>query len=464
MLSPTCVTGKNNERVAIVGAGPAGLAAARALKALGLTFTVFEKHHDVGGIWDVHNEGSPMYRSAHFISSKTKSGHCGYPMPEYYPDYPSNTQILAYIRDFTKDGDLYPHIRFNTSVDKVTYEEDRWQVTTSEQGEAPKTEAYRWLICANGTNWVPSRPSLKGEGEFDGEIIHSVDYHDADSIRGKRVLVVGAGNSGVDIACDAAFNADQAYISLRRGYHFIPKHLFGMPADVFGSQSSWMPARLQQIVFGGMLRLLNGDLTRLGLPKPDHRVMSSHPIMNTQLLHYLQHGDIQAKSDIDYLRGNTVYFVDGTEQDVDLIVLATGYQWHLPYLSDEFFNWKNNRPQTFLKIFNRRYPSLFLNGFIETNGGAYKLFDEMAYMIAKTIQAQANNASQAAKVQTFVEGPEPDLGGKVSYVQSGRHTGYTNTDAYLAAMKNMRSELGWQNLTESFYSTASGSKAKQLSA
>ena len=470
MSEPTSTPTKNTDRVAIVGAGPAGLSVARALKTLGLDFTVFEKHDDVGGIWDVHNSGSPMYRSAHFISSKTMSGHYAYPMPEHYPDYPSNSQILGYIRNFTEDSGLYPHIRFSTSVQEVNYEDGLWQVTTSKQGEASTnpqgssqnssqgeastTEAYRWLICANGTNWTPNRPSLKGEDSFDGEVIHSVDYHDADLMKGKRVLVVGAGNSGVDIACDAAFNADQAYISLRRGYHFVPKNIFGMPADVFGEQSSWMPTRLRQIVFGAMLRVLNGDLTRLGLPKPDHRVMSSHPILNSQILHYLQHGDIQAKSDIDHLSGQRVHFVDGTTQEVDLIILATGYQWRLPYLSDEFFEWKNNRPQTFLKVFNKQHPSLFINGFIETNGGAYKLFDEMAYMIAKTIQAQAEDANHAAKIQSFIEGPEPDLGGQVSYVKSDRHTGYTNTEAYRAAMKVMCRRLGWKSLSEDFYSSA----------
>lgn len=450
---------KITERVAIIGAGPSGLAVARALKTLGLSFTVFEKHNDVGGIWDVNNSGSPMYRSAHFISSKTMSGHYAYPMPEDYPDYPSNSQILAYIRGFADKSGLYPDIQFNTSVDKVTFEDGLWHVTTSGQDKPANTEAYRWLICASGTNWEANRPELKGEENFKGKVIHSVDYHDAEIIKDKRVLVVGAGNSGVDIACDAAFNAKQAYISLRRGYHFVPKHLFGIPADVFGAQSSWMPAKLQQFIFGAMLRLLNGDLTRLGLPKPDHPVMSSHPILNTQILHYLQHGDIQAKADIDYLNGNSVHFIDGAVIEVDLIILATGYHWRLPYLSDDFFEWKNNRPQTFLKIFNKRYPSLFINGFLETNGGAYKLFDEMSYMIAKTIQSQAKNELHAAHIQKFINGVEPNLAGKLNYVKSDRHTGYAKFDTYRAAMESMRRELGWKNLDDSFYTSDPASES-----
>ena len=200
---------------------------------------------------------------------------------------------------------------------------------------------------------------------------------------------------------------------------------------------------IQQRTFGALLRLINGDLTRLGLQKPDHKVLSSHPIVNGQLLHYLQHGDIQAKVAIERVNGNSVYFTDGSQVEVDLIIQATGYNWRIPYLNDSVFEWQNNRPQTFLKIFNKKHPNLFINGFVETNGGAYKLFDEMALLIAQTIDAQANKPALAEKIQQFISGPEPDLSGKVSYVDSARHTGYTNSDAYRNAMKIMRNKLNF---------------------
>ncbi|MEM9777876.1 MAG: NAD(P)/FAD-dependent oxidoreductase, partial [Chloroflexota bacterium] len=209
-----------NHQVAIIGAGPAGLATGRVLKLLGIPFTIFEKHSDVGGIWDRTNEGSPMYRSAHFISSKTMSGHVDFPMPDHYPDYPSNTQILSYIHSFASEYGLYDHIRFNSHIESIELNEDGWVVYP--KGEVGKS--YRWLVCASGTNWFPNRPELPGESTFTGQIIHSVNYDDPETLRDKRVLVVGAGNSGVDIACDAAFASKSAHISLRRGYHFVPKH------------------------------------------------------------------------------------------------------------------------------------------------------------------------------------------------------------------------------------------------
>lgn len=446
-----------NEQVAIIGGGPAGLATARALSQLNIPFTIFEKHSDVGGIWDRQNPGSPMYRSAHFISSKTLSGHEGFPMPEAYPDYPSNRQILNYIRDFADQYQLKNHIRFNTQVEKAEKTDSGWQVNFKTGGEDNiQQQNFRWLVCANGTNWFPNRPSFKGEENFTGDIMHAVNYQDTDQLKGKRVLVVGAGNSGVDIACDAAFSAEQAYISLRRGYHFLPKHIFGEPVDVFGSKSAWLPMWVQQRTFGLLLRLINGDLSRLGLPKPDHKVLSSHPIVNGQLLHYLQHGDISACGDIQQLNGNTVTFRDGKQVEVDLIVLATGYNWQLPYLDEAVFPWKNNRPQTFMKIFNPQQNDVFINGFVETNGGAYKLFDEMALLIAHSIETQRVNSSEAEKLQHYINGPEPQLSGSVSYVDSPRHTGYTNSDAYRAAMKQMRDHMNWPAAEEFYNAPDSG--------
>jgi cation diffusion facilitator CzcD-associated flavoprotein CzcO len=169
-------------------------------------------------------------------------------------------------------------------------------------------------------------------GAFDGTIRHSVAYKSAEEFRGKRVLVVGGGNSGADIACDAALTADHAAISLRRGYHVIPKHILGKPADVFARDSPKLPFRLRQRIFGFLLRRLVGDTEKLGLPKPDHRILESHPLVNDQMLHHLRHGDLTALPGIARLDGDGVVFADGRRENFDEIVLATGYSWETPYL------------------------------------------------------------------------------------------------------------------------------------
>lgn len=430
--------------VAIIGGGPAGLSVARALSKLNIPFMLYEKHSDVGGLWDMKNEGSPIYESAHFISSKTTSGNVGFPMSEHYPDYPSYKQILSYIRSYASFLNLGNHLKLNTKVIDVVRENNRWQVT-SETGGEQVTKEFGYIVCASGTNWFPNIPSIKGQESFSGEIIHSVDYKSSESLKGKSVVIVGAGNSAVDIACDAAIAAKQCYISMRRGYHFIPKHLFGEPVDVFSERHSWLPVRVQQSVLGLVLKILNGDLSKFGLKKPDHKLLESHPILNTQILHYLQHGRLIAKPDIDYIDKSEVVFKNGTRVEADLIILATGYNWSLPYMKDEYFDWVNSRPKAFMKVFNPKEPTLFVNGFIEVNSSAYKLFDDMGLLIAHGIDAQIKGGKTEAAFQAFIQGEEPPLSGKVNYVKSDRHTNYVNRDAFRKAMANMQNKLGWPN-------------------
>lgn len=426
---------------AIVGAGPAGMSLARAFRRHQLPFIVFERHSDVGGIWDARNPGSPMYRSAHFISSKTQSGYLGFPMPQDYPDYPRGEQILAYHRAFADRYGLRQHVRFNCGVKSAEPDGAQWRL----QLESGETLQAAGLVCANGSNWDPNIPEFPGQ--FDGEIRHAVDYHDPADFIGKRVLVVGAGNSGCDIACDAAQTADAAFISLRRGYHFVPKHIFGMPADVFAENGPQLPMWLTQRIFGPLLRLMVGDLRRLGLPKPDHRIFESHPILNDQLLHHLRHGDIAARAGIRQFAGQEVEFNDGRRERIDLVILATGYKQSIPYLPQDALDWKGSRPQLYLNLFSRRNPSLMAMGFMETDGGAYKMFDLMANAIAQHAADRLRDPQRAARLDAIKQ-QWPDLSGGVRYIDSDRHGNYVQHHAYLKALEKLRRQMAWASVND----------------
>jgi hypothetical protein len=429
--------------VCVVGGGPSGLALARALLAHGIRFDVWERHVDVGGLWDQSNPGSPVYDSAHFISSKSQSHYHDFPMPDEYPDYPSHRQILAYMRSFANAYGLREHIHVGVGVASTERTSDGWVVTTN-NGVAHR---YAALICATGTNWHASMPQYPGT--FSGEIRHSSTYRSPAEFTGKRILVIGAGNSGVDIACDAAMSAERAVISLRRGYHFIPKHLFGIPSDEFAASGPHLPMWLEQRVFGVMLRLLNGKLSRYGLPKPDHKLFETHPILNTQLLHHLSHGDIAAKPDVARFDGTTVHFADGTAEEFDLVLCATGYRWSIPYVDRALFQWRNGRPDLYMNLFSRTDPTLYALGYTETNGGAYKLFDQMADLIVRTIAAR--QAGRSADVDRLVRNDRPDLSGGIHFVGSDRHATYVEISAYRKHMTKVRQRLGWPDLADGVF-------------
>nr|WP_315430916.1 NAD(P)-binding domain-containing protein [uncultured Albidiferax sp.] len=429
----------------IIGAGPGGLSAARALKSYGLPYDQFERHVDIGGLWDIRNPGTPMYESAHFISSRDLSGFIDFPMPKDFPDYPSHRQILSYLRSFVEAYGLRENIRFNCSVVQVEKEPDgRWLVEFDDGTRG----RYGALICANGTNWNPNMPALAGQ--FTGEIRHSVSYMSGKEFHGKRVLVLGAGNSGADIACDAATHADKAYISLRRGYYFIPKHVFGMPADEFGDSGPHLPLWLGRPIMTMLLRFLNGNLTRWGLPKPDHKLFETHPLMNSQLLHHLQHGNITVKPDIARLEGNSVVFKDGSREEIDLLLCATGYRWGCRY-AEKYFEWKDGRPQLYLAMFSRQHSNLFGMGFQDNNSSAFKLFDTQAFTLASYLHASKTNPASAARFAHLIQTDQPDLSGGIRFVESNRSNGYVDAHAFRNYLKNVRSRMGWAELTDSTF-------------
>ena len=417
----------------IIGAGPAGLAMARALTSRGLPYTHLERHAELGGLWNIDSPGTPMYESAHFISSRTMSAFDSYPMPDTYPDYPSQRQVLGYLKGFADTYDLTDAIEFNTEVTHVEATDDgRWRVTRADA----RTSEHDNVVAASGVLWYPNEPSLPGH--YTGEVRHSVTYRSPGELKGRRVLVVGAGNSGCDIACDAATAADHAVISVRRGYWFIPKHILGVPSDVFGASGPPMPMWLEQRVFGALLRVLVGDLTKLGLPKPDHKLFETHPILNDQLLHHLRHGDVTARPAIATTDGTTVTFTDGSTEGVDLILLATGYRHAVPYAQGYFGG--EQHPDLYLNGFSK-HPGLF-GMFIETNASAFPLLDQLAGLIAAHIDDRQHHPDRYASLRDRIEHDRPDLSGGIRFVDSPRHRGYVDSTAYRHQLTKVARELG----------------------
>ncbi|MGH7452657.1 MAG: flavin-containing monooxygenase, partial [bacterium] len=210
--------------------------------------------------------------------------------------------------------------------------------------------------------WDPKYPNYPGR--FGGLTLHSAQYKTPAVRRDKRVLVVGAGNSGCDIAVEAAQNAVQTFHSTRRGYYYVPKYFFGKPADQIGEVSLKLrvPLPIRRAINTLLLKMVAGTPEKFGLPKPDHKLFETHPIVNLQMLYYAGHGDIIPKPDVAELRRDHVRFKDGSEERVEVIIYATGYNIVFPFMDKKYLNWKSNRPHLYLNIFHPEYDNLFVAG------------------------------------------------------------------------------------------------------
>jgi cation diffusion facilitator CzcD-associated flavoprotein CzcO len=414
-------------RIAIIGAGPGGLCAARWLKAHDIPFDLLERNKDVGGLWDIDAPGSPMYESAHFISSKTLSGFRDFPMPEDYPDYPSHRLILEYLRRYADRHGIRGKAQCGVRVTAARPEPGNGPETWRLELEGGETRRYAGVIVATGLQWTPKRPPLAGA--FEGEAIHSAAYKSTKQLAGKRVLVVGGGNSGCDIAVDAGQAAAQAFLSVRRGYWFIPKHVFGVPADVFGDSGPRLPAWLEQRIFQPLLRALVGDLRRYGLPRPDHRLFETHPVLNSQILHSLSHGDVEAKPDVKAFEGRRVTFVDGSAEEIDLVIFATGYRRRIEILPESLHS-EGDVAQLFLNVFHRSHPGLLVVGFFETDAGAYPLIDLQCELIAKVLRLGRDRPGKLARFRQRLQAPRPDFSGGVRFLQVERMSNYVRSHPY----------------------------------
>ena len=275
-------------KYAVIGAGPSGLAGARNLDRAGIEFDGFESHDDVGGLWDIDNPHSTVYESAHLSSSKGTTAFAEFPMADSVADYPSHVELAEYFRDYADTHDLRRHFAFGTTVIDVSPVDSLWQVTTRSRSGETTVARYRGVIIANGTLSKPNIPTFRGD--FTGTLMHTSEYRSAEIFRGKRVLVIGAGNSGCDIAVDAVHQAECVDLSVRRGYYFVPKYLFGRPSDTL-NQGKPLPPWIKQRVDTLVLKQFTGDPVRFGFPAPDYKIYESHPVVNSLILHHIGHGD-----------------------------------------------------------------------------------------------------------------------------------------------------------------------------
>lgn len=427
---------------AVIGAGPMGLATARTLQKHGVPFTGFELHGDVGGLWDITNPQSTVYESAHLISSKRMTEFAEFPMRDAVAPYPRHDELRRYFADFADAFDLRRHFEFGTRVTRVERAPGGgWDVTTECAG-VPRTRRFAGVLIATGTLHHPHQPPLPGR--FAGRVMHSAEYKRAEVFEGQRVLIVGCGNSGADIAVDAVKRARSVDLSLRRGYYFLPKFVRGRPIDTLGGLVR-LPRALKQRVDAFIVRLLVGRPSDYGLPDPDYRMYESHPVMNSLVLHHLGHGDIRARRDVAAVDGHMVRFVDGEAADYDLILQATGYALHYPFIAREALHWPDGAaaPRLWLNVMHPADDSIFLMGMVEASGLGWQGRYEQAELVAAYLKGLAEGRPAARAIQREKRAWQGGrIDGGYRYLAVDRMAYYVHKDTYLAALRRHLRALG----------------------
>ena len=393
--------------VAVIGAGAAGLTAMKALLDEGVNVTAFEKGDRVGGLWVKDNSSglSPAYESLHLNTSKGRTQFADYPMPAEWEDYPAATKVASYLAAYADEFGLTDHIRFSTTVERVEKVVDAetgselWEIESTDATGAVTVRHADAVVVSNGHNWDPKWPSPQYPGTFTGTQMHAHDYRSSEVFRGKRVLVVGMGNSAMDIAVDASYVGHDVLLSARHGSWIVPKYLFGRPADATGAALTALPWRVRQQVAQRMLTLAVGAPQSYGLPEPSHGLFQNHPTISDTILHRITHGEVRPVTGIERFDGERVVFSDGRVEDVDVIVWATGYRVTIPFLSEHYLGTDAEAMPLFHRVFHLDDPSLMFTGLMQSTGAALPVVEAQGKLVAAWVSGRYSLPAPDAQLE-----------------------------------------------------------------
>ncbi|MEQ6903478.1 NAD(P)-binding domain-containing protein [Nocardioides sp. YIM 152588] len=352
---------------AIIGAGISGLTTAKMCDDYGVPFAVLEASDRVGGNWAFGNPNghSSAYRSLHIDTSKHQLSFKDFPMPEEYPDFPHHTQIKDYLDSYVDAFGLRDRIEFGNGVLHARpLPGGGWELETQATG----VRTFDRLVVANGHHWDPRFADKPGE--FTGLTMHSHAYIDPRTpydLTGKRILIIGIGNSAADIAVELSSKTlqNEVVISTRSSAWIVPKYFAGKPADKYFRTSPHLPYAWQRKFVQMMQPMTAGRPEDYGLPAPNHKFFEAHPTQSVELPLRLGSGDLRAKGDIERFDGSRVHFADGTSEEFDVVVHATGYNITFPFFDPDLISAPENHIRLFKRIFKPGFDDLAFVGFAQ---------------------------------------------------------------------------------------------------
>jgi cation diffusion facilitator CzcD-associated flavoprotein CzcO len=371
-----------NPDAIIVGAGPAGLACAVTMRAAGLNVTVFEKADSVGSVWRRH------YDRLHLHTDRNRSGLPGMVMPPSYPLYPSREQVVEYLESYAARFDIQPV--FNSEVACIRRDSTQWRADLARGSIAAPV-----AVVATGIADAPYHPTWPGSDVYQGAVLHSSEYRNAEPYAGKRVLVVGFGNSGGEIALDLANAGIDVALAVRSPVQILPRDLLGFPILAWAILYRRLPARLVDFVNAPILRLAIGPIEKLGLRRSakgprqmveeDGRV----PLIDVGTLDRIRDGSIKVAGGIDRFTPDGVVFADATSQKFDAIILATGFRPDLRQLIPDVEDVFDRHGMPLVTGRATRSPGLFFCGQIASPTGQLREIGLEALRIADSAKRYA---------------------------------------------------------------------------
>ena len=416
----------------VIGAGSSGIAAAKALHERDIPFDCFEKSDRVGGNWVFGNRNgmSSAYRSLHINTSRERMEYSDFPMPKSYPDFPHHTHIAEYFDNYVDHFGFRDRIVFETGVEHADRGDDGVWTVTLESGERRRYDA---LLVANGHHWNPRWPEPAFSGEWGGVQLHSHHYVDNTDFKDKNVLVVGIGNSAMDIAVESSFVARKTFLSSRRGAYILPKYLFGRPLDQIGvnALTPVLPFWFRRAILMAMYRVAVGRVEDYGLPEPDHKIGEAHPTISADFLNRIAHGEMTWKPNVAELMGDRVKFDDGSVEPVDVIVWCTGYKVTFPFLDEDLLSAPDNDLPLFRRVFKPDIDNVFFIGLLQPLGAIMPLAEAQGRWVAAYLRGEYHlppRSELEADIRTERERMFK------RYVASKRHTMQVDFDNYLHAL------------------------------
>ncbi len=381
--------------VAVIGAGPSGLVAVKSLLAQGLNPIAFEKSVAIGGLWR-YDEAKPdggglAYRSLMANTSKWMGVFSDLPFDAGIPEFPSREQMLQYLNRYADHFKLRPHICLNTEVLQVIRtEHGRWEVRFRTEGAGEEFRTFDAVVVASGFYTVPYMPELPGQETFNGEILHSAAYKGPEGFEGKRVVVIGCGSSGADLAAELGPVAEQVDVSTRSGVWFVPKMVNGRAYDTYRTRfSSKMPDAVSKSYFQRMLldcyfSLGFSEKTIEQLNLPEFDLDRGKFIPATDILHQVRAGSVCMRTEIAEVRDSEVRYTDGTISQADVLLFCTGYGLRFSFLDDEVIRVQDRYTiSLYRQVFHQEYDNLAFLAMNFAGGAAFPMMEIQARWIAR---------------------------------------------------------------------------------